>query len=201
MDKKTTMTTTEDLKTFDESHSSLASWRLCNIIATDEDYLSACQALVSVKAAIDKAETARKELTKPLNDTKRKIDKKFKQPFVHPAERVEAHIRKLITHFRAARLNTLALSAAKGLDKSLPVEVQQDILAQAYRVEVLPPHEQVSVRSKWVARVLDADKVPRDYCTPDIKALNELAKSTEGPSTLPGVVFEDVGESVVRSKK
>ena len=186
---------------FDTEHPELAAWKERSAISTDEEYRAACEALVKVVDLIDSVETMRVKLTKPWNDAKRAMDAHFKKPFVHPAEDVEEHLRKLIAKMREARLNAKALSV---LQEAYKVhgdsEVTRDLVAAAYRDMVVPDHSRVFVRSKWQARVVDPDAVPREYMIPNMSELHKVAESTTGPSTIPGVVFENVGTVVVNKR-
>lgn len=51
----------------------------------------------------------------------------------------------------------------------------------------------------WQARIVDADAVPREYCSPDTVKIGRYAKLMKGKASIPGVVFEDIG-TVRRSK-
>jgi hypothetical protein len=46
-----------------------------------------------------------------------------------------------------------------------------------------------SVRSTWKAKIVDADAVPREWCVPDQKQLDAIAKSTNGLKKIAGVEF------------
>lgn len=45
------------------------------------------------------------------------------------------------------------------------------------------------IRTIWKARVVDPNKVPREYCIPNEKALNGLARATKGAVKVEGVEF------------
>lgn len=67
------------------------------------------------------------------------------------------------------------------------------------KAPMLVPAPGSSVRENWVARVVDPDAVPEKYWFIDESLLNQEAKRTKGPSTIPGVVFEDIGSIVRRT--
>jgi hypothetical protein len=46
-----------------------------------------------------------------------------------------------------------------------------------------------SVRNTWKAKIIDADAVPREWCVPDQKMLDAIAKSTNGLKKIAGVEF------------
>lgn len=57
----------------------------------------------------------------------------------------------------------------------------------------------LNIRSKWVARIVDAALIPREYLIPDEKLLGRIARESEGKAEIPGVVFEDEGSLVRRA--
>jgi hypothetical protein len=65
-------------------------------------------------------------------------------------------------------------------------------VAVAEPVKVEKPEGQVIIEN-WQARVVDADAVPRAFCSPDAVKLGRYAKLMKGKASVAGVVFEDVG--------
>jgi hypothetical protein len=61
---------------------------------------------------------------------------------------------------------------------------------QAIKVEVAAG--QVNVEN-WQAIILDPDRVPREFCSPDQQKLNRYAKLMKSRAAVEGVKFEDVG--------
>lgn len=61
----------------------------------------------------------------------------------------------------------------------------------------------VTIREVWSAEVVAPNMVPREWCIPDEKRINKLARETPAgrvPCGIPGVRFTLVGSSTVRSK-
>ncbi|HXK36964.1 MAG TPA: hypothetical protein VJ553_05285 [Candidatus Paceibacterota bacterium] len=58
--------------------------------------------------------------------------------------------------------------------------------------KVEKPEGQAQIEN-WQARVVDADAVPRTFCSPDMVKLGRYAKLMKGKASVAGVVFEDVG--------
>ena len=56
----------------------------------------------------------------------------------------------------------------------------------------------VSYSQKWMAEVIDIDKVPREYLIPNMQALNGIAQSTKGTIQIPGVKF--LSEKILSSR-
>jgi len=94
-----------------------------------------------------------------------------------------------------------AVLAAAGAQEEREVEQAEAVLsapmapvAVPEAVKVETPKGQAQLEC-WQARVVDADAVPRDYCSPDTAKLNKLAKLLKGKASVSGVVFEDVGST------
>ena len=58
----------------------------------------------------------------------------------------------------------------------------------------------VSMREVWRAKVVDPNKVPREYMIVNQNALDALAKATKGSINIPGVEFVKEVVSSVRAK-
>lgn len=63
---------------------------------------------------------------------------------------------------------------------------------------MVPKVEGRSFRRRLVARVVDADAVPREYCSPDPKKIDAHKAAYQDTRPIPGVVFEWVTDSVTR---
>lgn len=71
--------------------------------------------------------------------------------------------------------------------------VMREALARSNVAAEARKPSNISTRKVWTARVENPAEVPRDWCMPDIQALNRCAKGIAGdakPPTIPGVVFE-----------
>ena len=67
------------------------------------------------------------------------------------------------------------------------------VTASAAQTVTVEAGEGQAVIENWQARVVDADLVPREYCTPDLVKLGRYAKLMKSKAAIPGVVFEDIG--------
>lgn len=59
----------------------------------------------------------------------------------------------------------------------------------------------VAVKLRWIATVVDPELVPREWCTPDEKAINAHARGfteNDTPAPIAGVEFQLVGGSTLR---
>lgn len=67
-------------------------------------------------------------------------------------------------------------------------------------VTVAPKATGIAMREVWRAKVVDLNKVPREYLIVNQSALDALAKATKGQMNIPGVEFVKDVVSSVRAK-
>ena len=63
--------------------------------------------------------------------------------------------------------------------------VLKDKILEAY--DGFDPVKGISYVTEWKCEITDPDKVPAKYCTPDVKMIADIAKSTKGVIKIPGV--------------
>lgn len=96
------------------------------------------------------------------------------------------HASELVNEAAAAEAAAAAIAEA-------PVHIPVPVVVHEER-----PKGASYRRSNWKARVVDPGKVPREYCQPDQKVLDALAKSSNGQAKIEGVEFYDAGVLVGR---
>ena len=58
---------------------------------------------------------------------------------------------------------------------------------------IAPPKASgISVRKKWICKIVDPALIPREYMMPNEKALDAYAQSMKENAKLPGCEFEEV---------
>ena len=111
----------------------------------------------------------------------------------------------------AAKLAMAAESDTQGevfAEQAANIATEQEALKNAEVVvhkNVKSETVSTSVVHNWKARVLESPKVPREYCCPDEKLLNKVAKERQkdieaGIFRIPGVEFYDEPYSSSRSR-
>ncbi len=188
------------------------------VILNQSQYEGANNVLKTVKDKGRELDAKRKEITKPLDQAKRVVMDLFREPLeiLTTAEKIIK--RAMISYadeqdrLRREEQRKLELKAkaeedrkrkdledrakkwaAKG-DKAKAEELQEQ--AEDVHVEtqiVAPVTEQpkgVSFRESWSAKVVDENKVPREYLSVNIQALNKVAQATKGAIKIPGVEFK-----------
>jgi hypothetical protein len=147
-------------------------------ITSDTQSITIGQLLLEVKAKIKQLDETRKRLAEPALETQRRINAFFAQG-LDPLKRLEAIMKSGLSSFqqmREAERRTAMLAA----------------------VVVPPPPVDVpgiTYRVSRDFRVVDADRVPREYCSPDRDKIK--ASRTE---EIPGVEFFEVSKPVVRPR-
>ena len=189
-------------------------------IESQLSYEAAADRLKQVKELFKIVEEARKKITKPLDEAKAAVMALF-NPVTTRLENSERHIKGLMSTYvneqekiRKAEQDKLDREAkekqAKEKDRlerqAKKAEEKGDTTkaetirerAQEVHIEaptVAPKVQQaagVSMRKDWKARVIDINKVPREYMIVNETALNNVASSTKGSLSIPGVEFYTV---------
>ena len=182
-------------------------------ITSTETYTEAGEHLKLIKAKTREFDELRKSLTKPLDESKKRIMDFFKRPvdFLSRAEssvksamlswqREQERIRREeeqrlaeIQRKEAEKLRKQAERAeAKGnIDKAEELKVKS-IETQTIAPVVESKVEKISgilTKKIWKFRVLDITKIPREYLIPNEKILGELARATKGKFKIEGIEF------------
>lgn len=138
-----------------------------NTAISDEVELAEAKAfLLQVKEVRNKIEVERKELTKPILDSKKKLDDKYKS-FDEPFRKMELQVKELMTDY----LNKKELEIKK--------EVGKDVAKLAIK------DEKVSFRIDYDIEVVDISKVAKEFLVVDESKIK--SKIREGQKTFAGI--------------
>jgi len=149
-----------------------------------EDYSYAVDITQEVKSKIKEIEDQRKEWTGPLNKVIRSINAAFK-PARTALEGIEKDIKgKLIAYDEAkeAERNEIYEQVEQAVAQGGDV---QSLISSAAQAET-PKVQGVSTRTTWTGRVVDVDRIPREYLLPDVDRLIQLTKDSHGKVEIPG---------------
>ena len=153
-----------------------------------------------VKQTIEMMDKERKELTGPILASKTNIDNKFKK-IIAPLGKLQVLIETPLTQFQLLKRDEDRAKAA--------AEAQRDIIMGSIEDvddEDEPKHKPkplkagsvksdlgtTSLRTKWVAEVVDFSKLPDIYKLPNQPKLNGMAKLHEHNLDIPGVKVEEI---------
>jgi hypothetical protein len=78
------------------------------------------------------------------------------------------------------------------------LEEAEEVEAPVVQVAIPQKVKGVATKRTWKARVIDLNKVPRQFMIVDMKALNALAKATKGSMVVEGVEFFEESSLAIR---
>lgn len=193
-------------------------------VATNEEYAAAADHLKAVKAKAKELEALRKEMTRPLDESKARIMDFFRRPssMLEKAESLiktsmgswhakqeanrEAQRReqqRQLDLIRAEQSARLEAEAAERLREGKEAEamaclVAAEELPTTVKVAASPKPAGVSYRTLWRWKVVDFKALPDQCKMINEKVLNAMVVSTKGETSIPGV--EVYSEQVVASR-
>lgn len=137
-----------------------------NTISDEKDLATAKEFLLKVKDVRNKIEAERKELTKPILDSKKKLDDKYKT-IDAPFEKMEKEVKALMVDY----LNRKELEVKK--------EAGKDVAKLAIK------DEDVSFRIEYDIEVTDITKVAKEFLIVDESLIKQRIR--EGQKTFSGI--------------
>jgi len=165
-------------------------------VTTDAEQKQAEDLLISARFALKQAEEKRKDLTRPLDESKRRIIDLFK-PYVDKLSNGINSLNTALHHYHAdkvaaaeaARLAALAQEAAR-----IKAARDNGELIQPLSKPVVPELPKtsrahlgrVTYREDYDIQIVDPDLVPRDLCEPSLPKIRARVKS--GVTDIPGVL-------------
>jgi len=181
----------------EESAEPLIRWMTDLKVDSPESQKNAEDLLISARAAHREAEEKRKELTRPLDEAKRRIMALF-APYLERLETGIGILNRELTGYRNALLELQREEERRALEE------QAERLRRARETgEVVDPVEapaamphvaktsranlgSVTYRDEWDIKVVDPAAVPRDLCEPSMPRIRARVKS--GVTEIPGVL-------------
>lgn len=162
-------------------------------ILSDETAAVYAENLREAKAKLKDLEAKRLSVVTPLNQAHDAVQALFREP--------KQAVQGLID-FIESRLRTWTIAKHRAQQKALTAAAEAanardgEKLTQALQASsaAAPVKLQgVSIKPKWVGRIINPGMVPREYCVPDQKLIDAHAKRygvDETPEPVAGVKFE-----------
>lgn len=173
------------LKQITQELAELDGWE----IESDEDQALATDLVKDVKRRHKALEKARKEITGPMNQALRAVNKLFRVP----RERLE-EAEKILKTKIASYVEFCEEANRLVVEDAANAETVEEAAAALAKVEDVSAPEGTSIRYRYVCTVTDPEKVPAHLCSPDLKKIQAWAKGrtdAEGvPLPIPGVRIE-----------
>ena len=150
--------------------------------------------LRDAKGRASELEEKRKAATAPLNKSLKEINSWFK-PAQEKLGALEALLKRGLNEY-VRRREIEAQASMKRVEEQARQGGTPEGLTAAIEAIVEPPAPLAgfSSREVWAAEVVDAAKVPREYCSPDPKLVAALAKEANEDELSP----EDVADVLSR---
>ena len=180
----------KDTETLDVQYSSYK-------ITTQPQFVQAAEDLKVIKGKYNEIENERKELTRPIDEGKRRIMDFFRAPLTRLAS-AEANIKRALLSYQqeqqriaaenARKIQERADKAAANGKAKKAAELQQQAAA-VEQMTIAPKVAGISTRTAWHYRVVDESIIPREYLEPKDSVLSKLATATKGHLKIPGIEF------------
>jgi len=166
-------------------------------VTSDTEQKQAEDLLISARFALKQAEEKRKELTRPLDESKKRIIELFK-PYVDKLSGGIDALNRALRHYHsekvaeaeATRLAALAQEASRIAEAKENGEVIQPLnkpvapeLPKTSRTNL----GKVTYREDYDIQIVDPALVPRDLCEPSMLKIRARVKS--GITDIPGVLI------------
>jgi len=166
-------------------------------VETVTDYLTAYATNKILKTKRSNYEILRKRWTKPLLDQKKLIDNDFKNA-MHPLEQLIKNIEDVLREFaiaEEARKQFALQEATKDLNEKKRIAMNpkdiNDVLdvskaaGELAKVREEANTREIGRREHWTYLIVDEYSIPREYCSPDSKKINQAIK--DGERTIDGL--------------
>lgn len=163
------------------------------VITTDEEQEQVASMLRDVKARYKEIENRRTEITQPLNQALRAINNLFRPPRERFQELEKSLKQKIATYLETKQAaNVAALTAASQASTSTQAQQALSVVAP------IEAPRGVNVRYVWRFELSDEAAVPREFCSPDARKIQEYLSTLQGEPAIPGIVFHR--EPIVTSR-
>lgn len=176
------------------------------VVTSPEEVVKATEFLGGIKARLKKIEDLRTAFVKPLNDHVKTINAMFKEQS-SPLEAIETTVKRSISDFKLeeekkARAEEARLAKIRDTANAKREEKGQDQIFTP--VKTVERSEQTvntdagrsTAKKVWKYRIVDIDKVPRQYLRCEIKH-SEVTKAINEGLKIEGLdIYEDFDISV-----
>ena len=184
-------------------------------ITCPAEYTIAGELLKQVKGRYNEVERIRKDLESPQREALKRLQGFFK-PVLDKFSAAETKLKRSIADWNIEQARIQAEQERIAREKAAQEQdrIDREVQAQALIAEQNGNHNQaeeiiamtprvsmpviekeqvkvagISMRDNWGYRIKDANKIPREYMIPNEKLLTQLAKTTKGALSVPGVEF------------
>lgn len=187
-------------------------------ITNNAEYTNSAEFLKQIKSTTKVLDDARKDITKPLDEAKKRVMDLFRGPIEKLAQAETVLKRAILTYSqeqdrirKEAEAKALAAARAeeerkrKALEERAAKEAEKGNTAKAEALQekaenvyvptvvLAPPTPEkisgISTKKVWKFRITDEKAIPRDYLVVNETMLGKLAQATQGKVPVAGVEF------------
>lgn len=191
------------------------------IVVNDKDtFEQTAIRLQIVKTKFKEIEERRKELVKPFQEATKKLNDFFKRPldllkgaenclksamssYAYRLEQEQKEKQRKIDEIAEREREKIKKRAEKQLQKGNEKKAEEliqqvELVPHAVVESEVPNIKGISTRENWKYRVVDLNKVPREFLVLDDARLSKIAKATKGLVPIEGIEF--YSEAVIVSQ-
>ena len=185
------------------------------VIKTSEDYTRAGEVLLRIKEIRKKIEATFKPIKQKMDAAKKEVLDQEKAAD-KPLAEAEAWLKPMIAVYCAeqenirqaeeARLREIArkeeeerqFAEALAAEAAGEKDVAEEIMAAPVQAPVVvvpktvPKVSGIAIKKEWKFRIVDANKIPRQYLIPDEKAIGATVRGCGDKANIPGVEIYSV---------
>lgn len=164
------------------------------LIKTDKDVTKATEFLIQVKTKIKSLEYERLEYTKPINETLKKLNARFKE-LSTPLKNAEKIVKNAILKYREKKEEQLLKIESEFKKKNKNQNI--DITSTLPDI-VESKSGETRISKKWTFEITDERNIPRDYVSADADKINDAIN--KGTRKIKGIrIFQKERVSVYGS--
>jgi hypothetical protein len=152
-------------------------------IKTVTEYATGANWLAEIKQKRDKVDAARKSVVDPLNAVI-KIVNGWLMPGIKALDDAERALKMKMVIYQqetTEKRDKLINAAGKASNQK-----ERERLLEKAEERAAPEVGGVATRTTWTGEVVDSKKIPREFLTPDVKALLAFTRAKGGDPEIPG---------------
>lgn len=181
-------------------------------IATQVEYQEATGFLQRIKGKYKEIEDARKAITQPMDEAKKRVMELFRKPLTVLSS-AETYLKnQMVTYHdeqekkrreeeataEAERIKEeakLEKKIEKAIDKgdegrAEELQAEKDNIVTPPTTVEVPQAEGIAFKEKWEVEVVNESLVPRQYLMPNLPMLNKTVQAQKGKIPIPGTRFK-----------
>ena len=167
-------------------------------ISSQDEFNEAESVLAKITSTSNKAEKARMDFSKPLNDFTKDV-KAMADRARMPLENEKGRIKKMMADY----ITLKEKEAQAELERKASIAAASSFGRAEETANFAIANEEVSrtrssVRKVWTFEIVEPDKIPREFLMVNEPAIRDYAQKNKEMASMPGVIFKE--ETRVQSR-